>query len=95
MREAWIIDAARSRRGIGKPGKGAFPSVLPHSIMATVVNALRDRIALVADEIDDSIIGCFGGRTAAFTQRRARATLTSWHAGLHGQPVLRFRGQPL
>jgi hypothetical protein len=64
MREAWIIDAARSRVGVGKPGKGAFPPVLPHSIMA--VNALWDHIALVADETDGTIIGGFGGRAAAF-----------------------------
>ena len=57
--EAWIIDAARTPRGIGKPGVGALSSVHPQRILSTVLQALEKRSALATDDIDDVIVGCF------------------------------------
>ena len=31
MNEVWIIDAARTYRGIGKPGKGALTHIHPQN----------------------------------------------------------------
>jgi acetyl-CoA C-acetyltransferase len=58
MAEAWIIDAARTPRGLGKAGKGALSQVHPQRILSTVLNALRERNHLAPNDIDDVVIGC-------------------------------------
>ena len=42
-REAWIIDAVRTPRGIGKQGKGALSHLHPQRLGATVLGALQQR----------------------------------------------------
>ena len=59
MQEAWIIDAARTPRGIGKADIGALSSVHPQRILSTVLKALETRNGLDTRDIDDVIIGCF------------------------------------
>ena len=59
MREAWIIDAARTPRGIGKPEVGALYSVHPQRILSTVLKALQDRTGIIPADVDDVVIGCF------------------------------------
>jgi len=58
MAEAWIIDAARTPRGIGKQGKGALWDIHPQKLLSTVLTALADRNSLATEEIDDVIISC-------------------------------------
>jgi len=58
MDEAWIIDAARTPRGIGKQGKGALWEVHPQRLMSTVLKALAERNSLKTEEIDDVIVSC-------------------------------------
>jgi acetyl-CoA C-acetyltransferase len=58
MAEAWIIDAARTPRGVGKVGKGALSEVHPQRILSTVLAALAKRNNLNTAEIDDVIMGC-------------------------------------
>jgi len=58
MKEAWIIDAARTPRGIGKQGKGALWEIHPQKLLSTVLKALAERNGLNTEEIDDVIIGC-------------------------------------
>jgi acetyl-CoA C-acetyltransferase len=55
--EALIIDAVRTPRGIGKPGKGALTAMHPQHIAATVLKAIKDRNQLESAEIDDVIWG--------------------------------------
>ena len=43
MAEAYIIDACRTPRGIGKQGKGALAHLHPQHLGATVLAAIRDR----------------------------------------------------
>jgi acetyl-CoA acetyltransferase len=43
MTEAYIIDAVRTPRGIGKPGKGALSHLHPQHLAAAVLKALKDR----------------------------------------------------
>ena len=59
MSEAWIIDAARTPRGIGKAGVGALSSMHPQRILSTVLQALEKRSGLTTGDIDDVIVGCF------------------------------------
>ncbi|ABF53350.1 acetyl-CoA C-acetyltransferase [Sphingopyxis alaskensis] len=55
MAEAYIIDAVRTPRGIGKPGKGALSHLHPQHLAATVLKAIRDRNNLDTRTVDDII----------------------------------------
>ena len=55
MSEAYIIDAVRTPRGIGKPGKGALSHLHPKHLAATVLKALKDRNNINTAEVDDII----------------------------------------
>ncbi len=57
MSEAWIIDAVRTPRGIGKVGKGALADIHPQQLGATVLKALAERNAIKTEEVDDIIWG--------------------------------------
>ncbi|MCC6917979.1 MAG: acetyl-CoA C-acetyltransferase [Alphaproteobacteria bacterium] len=57
MSEAWIIDAVRTPRGIGKVGKGALADIHPQQLGATVLKALKERNAIKTEEVDDIIWG--------------------------------------
>ncbi len=60
MAEAYIIDAVRTYRGIGKMGKGALSQVHPEHLSACVLSAIRDRNDLNTAEVDDVIWGVSG-----------------------------------
>ena len=55
MSEAYIIDAVRTPRGIGKPGKGALSHLHPQHLAATVLAAIRDRNNLDTATVDDIV----------------------------------------
>ncbi len=57
MAEAWIIDACRTPRGIGKKGKGALADEHPQHLGATVLKAIAERNDLNTAEVDDIIFG--------------------------------------
>ena len=57
MTDAWIIDACRTPRGIGKPGKGALADIHPQHLGATVLKALAERNKINTAEVDDIIWG--------------------------------------
>lgn len=57
MNEAWIIDACRTPRGIGKKGKGALAGQHPQHLGATVLKALAERNDLNTAEVGDVIFG--------------------------------------
>ena len=60
MAEAYIIDAVRTYRGVGKMGKGALSQVHPEHLSAGVLAAIRDRNDLDTAEVDDVIWGVSG-----------------------------------
>jgi acetyl-CoA C-acetyltransferase len=55
MSTAYIVDACRTPRGIGKQGKGALAHLHPQDLGATVLRAIRDRNALETAQVDDII----------------------------------------
>lgn len=55
MTEAYIIDAVRTPRGIGKPGKGALSHLHPQHLAATVLKAIKDRNNLDTATVDDIV----------------------------------------
>ncbi len=58
MSEAWIIDACRTPRGIGKVGKGALADIHPQVLGSTVLRAIAERSGLDTADVDDVIWGC-------------------------------------
>ena len=57
MSDAFIIDACRTPRGIGKAGKGALAHLHPQHLGSTVLSALRDRNGLETADVDDIVWG--------------------------------------
>ncbi len=57
MSDALIIDACRTPRGIGKPGKGALAHLHPQHLAATVLKALVDRNDFDTADVDDVVWG--------------------------------------
>ncbi|WP_375383094.1 acetyl-CoA C-acetyltransferase [uncultured Sphingomonas sp.] len=55
MTDAYIIDAVRTPRGIGKTGKGALAHLHPQHLAATVLKAIAERNHLDTAEVDDII----------------------------------------
>jgi len=57
MADAFIIDAVRTPRGIGKQGKGGLSHLHPQHLGATVLKALVDRNGFETSEVDDIVWG--------------------------------------
>lgn len=57
MTAAYIIDACRTPRGIGKFGKGALSGIHPQQLAATVLQALAQRTGIDTAAVDDIIWG--------------------------------------
>ena len=57
MAEAYIIDAVRTPRGLGKMGKGALSTMHPEHLAATIFTALKERNDLDTADVDDIIWG--------------------------------------
>jgi acetyl-CoA C-acetyltransferase len=57
MPDAYIIDAVRTPRGIGKAGKGALAALHPQHLAVTVLKALQTRNNFNTAEVDDVIWG--------------------------------------
>jgi len=57
MSEAYIIDAVRTPRGSGKPGKGALVNLHPQHLAASVLSAIASRNNLPSNSVDDVIWG--------------------------------------
>ena len=55
MADAYIIDAVRTPRGIGKPGKGALSHLHPQHLAATVLKAIKERNNLDTASVDDIV----------------------------------------
>jgi acetyl-CoA C-acetyltransferase len=96
MAEAWIIDAARTYRGVGKPGKGALSGIHPQRILSTVLTALQERNDIDTGTVDDVIMGCGtqSGHQGACIARMA-ALDAGWDNDAPGVSVDRFCGSGL
>ena len=57
MSDAYVFDHVRTPRGRGKPD-GALHEVTPIKLVATVLDALRERSDLDTSRVDDVILGC-------------------------------------
>ena len=57
MADAFIIDAARTPRGIGKQGKGALAHLHPQHLARTVLEAIVQRTGIDTADVDDVVWG--------------------------------------
>lgn len=91
--EAWIIDAVRTPRGIGKQGKGALAHLHPQRLGAAVLGALKERNGLRTEEVDDVIWGCSSqsGKQSACIGRMS-ALDAGWSIKASGVTLDRFCG---
>ncbi|MFW2349477.1 acetyl-CoA C-acetyltransferase [Qipengyuania sp.] len=93
MAEAYIIDAVRTPRGIGKPGKGALSHLHPQHLAATVLGALRERNDLDTTTVDDIIwsTSSQNGKQGGDLGRMA-ALAAGYHISASGTTLDRFCG---
>ena len=96
MNEAWIIDTARTPRGIGKVGKGSLADVHPQRLLSTVLKALQERNDINTEEVDDVIAGCGSqvGKQGACIARMATLD-AGWSDLATGFSIDRFCGSAL
>lgn len=93
MTEAWIVDACRTPRGIGKVGKGALADIHPQQLAATVLKAIADRNNLNTAEVDDVIWGTSAQRgTQAGDMGRMAALDAGYSTRASGVTLDRFCG---
>jgi acetyl-CoA C-acetyltransferase len=93
QREAWIIDAVRSPRGIGKKGKGSLSHLHPQRVLAQVLEALRERAGFDAADVEDVV--CGNGSHAgdhAHDVGRMAVLDAGWPIGVPGVTLNRFCG---
>ncbi len=93
MAEAYIIDAVRTPRGIGKVGKGSLAHLHPQHLGATVLKALQERNNLNTAEVDDIIWGTSSqrGKQGADLGRMS-ALLAGYDVKASGMTLDRFCG---
>jgi acetyl-CoA C-acetyltransferase len=93
MPEAYIIDAVRTPRGVGKPGKGALAHLHPQQLAATVLRAIKDRNHLDTATVDDVIWSTSSqyGKQAGDLGRMA-ALAAGYDIGASGTTLDRFCG---
>ena len=100
MSDALIIDACRTPRGIGKPGKGALAHLHPQRLAASVLAAIAERNDLDTSKVDDIIWGtsnqparrpatsaAWVPSTPATTSRRAASRSTASAAAASRRPT--------
>jgi acetyl-CoA C-acetyltransferase len=96
VQEAWIIDAVRTPRAIGRMEGGAYADVHPQRLIVTLLEALRQRNALQTTDVDDVIVGCSiqQGRQGGCLARMAVLD-AGWDIEIPGAMVDRFCGSGL
>ncbi len=93
MTQAYIIDAARTPRGIGKAGKGALSEFHPSRLLAKVFEGIGQRNDLNTSEIDDVVVGCSSqvGKQGSCVGRMA-ALDAGWDTSASAVTLDRFCG---
>jgi acetyl-CoA C-acetyltransferase len=93
MTDAYIIDAARTPRGIGKAGKGSLSEFHPSRLLAKVFEAIQSRNDLNTTDIDDVVVGCSSqvGKQGSCVGRMA-ALDAGWDTSASAVTLDRFCG---
>ena len=88
--EAYIYDAIRTPRGIGK-AKGSLHEVKPVTLVAELLNHLQDRNGFATNTVDDVVLGCVSavGDQGANIAKSA-TLLAGWDDDVAGVTLNRF-----
>src|SRR5262245_3569563 len=96
MAEAYIIDAVRTPRGRGKPGKGALSGIHPQQLLAQTLNELARRNGLRKEDVEDVVIGCVSqAKEQGACIARNSILAADWPDGVTGVTLNRFCGSGL
>ena len=96
MSEAYIIDAVRTPRGIGKVGKGALAEMHPQHLAVVVLKALQERNDINSADLDDVIWGVSAQKgTQAGDLGRMAALDAGFDITVSGVTLDRFCGSGL
>ncbi|CAI8866185.1 acetyl-CoA C-acetyltransferase [Pseudomonas sp. IT-P291] len=90
MTQALIFDALRTPRGKGK-ADGALHSVKPVDLVAGLLTALQQRMALDTSQVDDVVLGCvtpIGDQGADIA--KIAAQVADWDVSVAGLQINRF-----
>ena len=90
MSEAYIYDAIRPPRGLGK-AKGSLHEVKPVTLVADLLNHLHARNGFDTEAVDDIVLGCVSavGDQGADIAKTA-PLLAGWHDNVAGVTLNRF-----
>jgi acetyl-CoA C-acetyltransferase len=96
MNDAFIIDAVRTARGRGKPGKGALTHVHPQELLAQTLAALPERTGIEPGDVEDVVVACVSqaGEQGANIARQA-VLLADWPLHVTGVSLNRYCGSGL
>ncbi len=96
MADAFIIDAVRTPRGRGKPGKGGLSNIHPQELMAQTLNHMADRNKLNKGEVDDVVVGCLSQvKEQGACIARNSVLAAGWPDDVTGVSLNRFCGSGL
>ncbi len=93
MAAAYILDAVRSPRGRGKPGKGALSKIHPQNLLAQTLQGLAKKSGLDPKDVDNVVVGCVSqaGEQGANIARNAVLD-AGWPIEVTGTTLNRFCG---
>jgi acetyl-CoA C-acetyltransferase len=96
MKTSYVIDAVRTPRGRGKPGKGALSGIHPQELFAQLLVALGRRNVFDPARVDDVIAGCVSqvGEQGANLARNAVLS-AGWPIEVSATTLNRFCGSGL
>ncbi len=93
MPTAYLIDAVRTPRGRGKPGKGALSGIHPQELLAQTLNQLAARTGVIKDDVEDVVVGCVSEvNDQGANIARNTVLAAGWPIGVTGVTLNRFCG---
>ena len=93
MPTAYLIDAVRTPRGRGKPGKGALSGIHPQELLAQTLNQLAARTGVTKDDVEDVVVGCVSEvNDQGANIARNTVLAAGWPIGVTGVTLNRFCG---
>ncbi len=96
MATAYILDAVRTPRGRGKPGKGALSGIHPQELLAQTLNHLIAKARIDKNDVDDVIMGCVSQANEQGANIARNAVLAAdWPLETTGVTLNRFCGSGL
>ncbi len=96
MATAYILDAVRTPRGRGKPGKGALSGIHPQELLAQTLNQLAERTGIDKRDVDDVVAGCVSQANDQGANITRNAVLAAdWPIEVTGVTLNRFCGSGL